>query len=139
MDDFPGYNGALTLEAWFKMHTIWAIVPYLLNQGDDPEKGKIELLCRTQLQFSARGGTDPLEIDSTSEILINNWYHVAVTLDDSQMKIYLNGNLEDTVSVSGSVSSGAGDLTFGYGILAGWQALDGLLDDVRIYNRALSQ
>ena len=50
------------------------------------------------------------------------------------MKIYLNGILEDTVPISGNATSGAGDLTFGHGIFAGWQALDGSLDEVRIYN-----
>ena len=139
VEDFPGFDGELTLEAWFKMKTIWGIPPYLLKQGEDPEQGKIELLCPTQLHFSARGGTDPQEIYSTSEILIGNWYHVAVTLDDSQMKIYLNGNLENTVSITGNAYSDMGDLTLGYGTTAGWQALDGLLDEVRIHNQALSQ
>lgn len=137
VEEFPGFNKNLTLEAWFKMRTLW-VSPYLFNQRDNPKNGRIELRCPAQLYFSAKGGTDPLEIYSTSEISIDNWYHFAVTLDNEQMKIYLNGNLEGTVAVSGNVISDASALTLGYGNTPQWMALDGLLDEVRIYNKTLS-
>ena len=73
---------------------------------------------------------------------INTWHYAAVTYDadTDRVKIYLDGqevlNEEDTVS--GGYSSGSGALTIGS--LRGTANFhDGSIDDVRIYNRALTQ
>ena len=139
VDDFPGFNGTLTLEAWLKKRTMGLPPPCLIKHVVDPEKGKIDLQCPTRLYFSVREGTEPLEIYSNSEILIGNWYHFAVTIDEEQMKMYINGNLEETAAVSGDVFTEAGALKFGTVTIPHWRAFDGLLDEVRIYNRSLSQ
>jgi len=62
------------------------------------------------------------------------WYHVAGTYDGSTMRLYLNGVEQGEKDVSGTVATGNG-VTLSS---SGGEALDGLLDDVRVYNRALS-
>jgi hypothetical protein len=54
-------------------------------------------------------------------------------------KLYINGSLDKTASeTSSSIPNYAGNL--GFGILQGNTSgyLDGRLDDIRVYNRALS-
>ncbi len=70
----------------------------------------------------------------TSSLLANTWYHIACTYNGSSIKAYLNGSLEATTSASGGVAS-AGKLYIGTGPST-W--FNGSLDEVRIYNRALS-
>jgi len=66
------------------------------------------------------------------------WTHVAFTREDPIWKVYLNGSLRNTVK---DTRSGRG-MTFA-GISIGkklWlNYFNGLIDEVRIYNRALSQ
>ncbi len=70
-------------------------------------------------------------------IAANTWYHFAATYDGTTMQVYLNGVLEGstTKTVSGSASSTPlkiGGQVFEPG------AFTGLIDEVKIYSRALS-
>jgi len=62
-----------------------------------------------------------------------SWLHVAGTYDGSTMRLYLDGVEQNTMDVSVTVQKGTG-------MTLSWtdEALDGRLDEVRIYNRALS-
>lgn len=73
-------------------------------------------------------------------VSINTWYHVAGTYDGSDLKLYLNGQLVNTVSVTSA------PLQTNEPLFIGWKyggiALDhfaGIIDEVRIYNYALNQ
>ncbi|MEK6878356.1 MAG: LamG-like jellyroll fold domain-containing protein, partial [Nanoarchaeota archaeon] len=72
-----------------------------------------------------------------ANILANNWYHVAYTRDVANEKIYVNGNLVAQQTVAFSVIDDASSVYVGW--LASTEEYDGLLDDIRIYNRSLTQ
>jgi hypothetical protein len=93
-----------------------------------------------QLHFYMNfGGAPWLEEDDLHDIRVNyaleqgEWYHVAGTYDGSTMRLYLNGEFLDSHDVSGT-------LLCWNGVHLSWwnEPLDGLLDEVAIYNRALS-
>lgn len=69
---------------------------------------------------------------STSSIVTGVWYHVTVTWKNSSntMRLYVNGALEDQETFV-PFSSGCGSFVIGDGV-------NGLMDEVRIYNRELS-
>ncbi len=79
---------------------------------------------------------------ASSLLTANSWQFVYVTYDGSAAKIYLNGELEDTISASGSITTSNEPLTIGAEPGGGGTSfsayLNGAIDDVRIYNRALS-
>ena len=72
--------------------------------------------------------------------LLNKWAHLVVVFDRSakSIKFYVNGvkqtNERDISTITGSVNNTA---AVSIGNVAGW-LMYGLMDDVRIYNRALS-
>ena len=68
--------------------------------------------------------------------VLNQWYFLAGVWDGTTLSLYLNGGLvgSSTPSASPNGSSGGG-LTIAAGVS---NSLTGMLDDVRIYNRALS-
>ena len=66
-----------------------------------------------------------------------SWCHLAGVYDGSTVQIYVNGILESSVAFSGAVLQVAQPLCLGrYGTVG--EAVDGLMDDLRLYNRALS-
>jgi hypothetical protein len=91
-----------------------------------------------QLQvFTDTGGASAV---STTVLQVRTWYHVAGTYDGITAKLYVDGTLEDL-----NVSSDLGPLVTtslptAIGHLEGWsvQWFEGIIDEVRVYNRALS-
>jgi len=79
------------------------------------------------------------QIESTSGVQTTGWQHLALVWESgSSIKLYINGQLNpltyDRGAVSGTVS-GVQKLMLGRGTKGKYW--DGLIDDVRIYNRAL--
>lgn len=74
---------------------------------------------------------------------IKTWYHIAVTYTDidSTLKYYLNGNLVDTKRLNFNIGNNSNPLWIGssQSIYSTKKTFHGKLDDVGIWNRALSQ
>lgn len=80
--------------------------------------------------FSA--GTNPLSMGV--------WYHLVGVKNGNDLLVYKNGAADPywTGTVSGTVQNGNGELGFGSDGISGSSDFNGLIDDVRVYNRALS-
>lgn len=87
-------------------------------------------------------------VDSTSTFTMTTgtWYHCAATWDSTSQttKIYMNGALSSSTSVPGTTISNTASSQFSIGVNIGvgntgaTQFLNGLIEDVRVYNRLLS-
>jgi hypothetical protein len=68
----------------------------------------------------------------------NTWYHLARTYDGAYLRIYINGAQVATASASGTLDTSSNALIIGKNDLYGTSTWNGSMDDVRLYNRALS-
>ncbi len=69
----------------------------------------------------------------------DTWYQVVGTYDGNEVKIYVDGSLSDTVSMSGSMDDANGhDVGIGENLDASGRHLNGRLDEVRIAGKAKS-
>ncbi|PYI88128.1 MAG: hypothetical protein DME26_04120 [Verrucomicrobia bacterium] len=76
-------------------------------------------------------------LESTQRVVAGQFYHVVGTYDGSVAKLFVNGVLDDSVPISLSLDYDSHPLYFGNaGLTEGW--FQGQLDEVSIYNRALS-
>jgi chitodextrinase len=82
------------------------------------------------------GGTD-VSVDGTAALGASKWTHLAETYDGSSLKLYVNGTLVKTTAAAGSLSTSNGAFRIGGNSIWG-EYYNGLVDDVRVYNRALS-
>jgi hypothetical protein len=65
------------------------------------------------------------------------WAHLAASYDGTTLRLYVNGTQVTTLATSGSIAASTGALKLGgNGVWGEWFA--GLMDDVRLYNRALT-
>jgi len=83
----------------------------------------------------------PLYSSSSFNFETDEWYHIAFTFDSGNLKLYLDGQLID--STTGNPTPIAGN-NLPYRIGAGYPTptsfyFNGTLDDVRVYNRTLSE
>jgi len=70
---------------------------------------------------------------------ITDWNLYSMTYDGQTLRLFVNGVEISSVNQTGEISSGLnGSLYFGYDNASGNRYFSGLLDEIRIYNRALS-
>jgi hypothetical protein len=132
---------AFTVEAWINVPTYGSNVHYVsFLQGNnyvvlgDYGSGVISTWAN---------GLSPVQLDGGSAATTTNaWHHIAFTYGSNVKKIYLDGALVGSANTSGALSEPG---SFDYGLTIGarysrdTQYVNGLIDDVRIYDVALSQ
>jgi PKD repeat protein len=88
----------------------------------------------------SNGSVDDV-VTGTTNIVVNTWYHVAMSIDNSAMKIYVNGVLENSITptFSGFNYDATRKVILGGTNESNWnQPYAGLMDNLRFYSRALS-
>lgn len=93
--------------------------------------GSLVLIAR------AGGVNDSLKLGGTTLINDGSWHHIAATADGSTARIFIDGKLESATTYSGTFYTGTQEVYLGGGPSGGYPYA-GLIDDPRIYNRAMS-
>jgi LruC domain-containing protein len=70
-------------------------------------------------------------------IIDTDWHHLVTTYNGSKMKVYLDGKLMDTENTNGNINNSGSDIHIG--TQSDLNFFDGTIDEVSIYNRALSE
>ena len=73
-----------------------------------------------------------------SALPADQWSHVAVTYDRSALRLYVNGNQVSSKGLTASIPTSSSPLGIGGNGVFSDQFFKGLIDEVRVYNRALS-
>jgi hypothetical protein len=76
-------------------------------------------------------------VNGTTALQVNTWTHLATTYDGAAMKLYINGVLVGTRPTTGTILTTTSPLRIGGDVPWG-EYFSGLIDEVRIYNRALT-
>ena len=77
------------------------------------------------------------DVRGTAALGVNTWTHVAAVYDASALRIYVNGTQAASLPLSGAMVTSTGALRIGGNQPHGeWFA--GLIDELRLYNRALT-
>jgi len=134
---------AFTLLAWAKFHVLpkeapstgtW---PEIIGQTRDPYLGYLigGRFYDNKIRFRLGDGSTWYEIRGPV-IEVGTWYHVAGVFDGSTMELFVNGVSYGTLPAAISHTTDPLEI----GAEHAWfnTFLDGVIDEVRIYNRALS-
>ena len=143
-------TNAKSVSLWFKIsdtNVYGSVVSSNNNGTGDPLLASLNWHC---LQFDSTGNVLTFSIltgnwervsTTTNNFNVNTWYNVTVTHDASSIKIYINGNLENTTTLTGTILSQdiieIGGNTNASGVTPVY--FNGLIDQVRIFNRVLDE
>ena len=82
-------------------------------------------------------GSGDLGTAGTAQLPANVWSHLATTFDGSTHRLFVNGVLVASVSAAGTLVQTSGPFRIGGNSLLG-EWFSGAIDDMRVYDRALS-
>lgn len=68
---------------------------------------------------------------------LNAWTHVALTFNGSVLRLYVNGTLRSSTNITGSMILSGSPLRIGGNVVWG-EFFKGQIDEIRVYNRALT-
>lgn len=135
-----------TLEAWINTESVTQTQIIICKRANGDKYSNYRLYLKYtdgQLKPGVIFGTGFTYqyVLSTEGISANEWYHLAGTYDGSSIKIYVNGELKNSLSASGNPYQSNADVFIGSysqhdnptGI-----CFKGKIDEVGIYSRALS-
>jgi hypothetical protein len=129
-------NG-MTLQAWVRPTTVtsWRTVmmkqhtsglAYVLAAGSDTNRPHVAIHT-----------TSEADIGAPSQLPLNTWSHLAATYDGTTLRLYVNGTQVAQTPKTGNIRSDTAPLRIGGNSIWG-EYFNGLIDEVRIYNRALT-
>jgi len=131
---------AITIEAWIKPSSLTPVYQEILSKGGDYNSNNNNYdiyLHYTRVAIHWKNDV----YESLTGILINTWTHIAITIDVPNLisKMYINGNLDKTFTITTVPEANTNPLVIGKYIIGSPYPFNGLIDEVRIYNRALSE
>jgi hypothetical protein len=129
----------MTLEAWVRpsaLGSLWRTVMlkeqpgnliYALYAGDGLARPAADVFTTADIGFS---GPTALTLDT--------WIHLAATYDGTTQRLYVNGAQVATRATTGAIRASTGVLRIGGNNIWTNEWFAGLIDEVRVYNKALT-
>jgi N,N-dimethylformamidase beta subunit-like, C-terminal/Domain of unknown function (DUF4082)/Concanavalin A-like lectin/glucanases superfamily/Bacterial Ig-like domain/Bacterial Ig domain len=135
-------TGALTMEAWVKPMAANGFGTVLFKErsgGDTYSLYAVNGASQPPAAYVNVGGAGiDATIQGPAQLPLNAWSHLAATYNGSVLSFFVNGNLVSTAPANGSVTTSNGALRIGGNSVFG-DYFQGLIDEVRVYSRALTQ
>ena len=135
---------AITISAWVKFDSIGESDQTIISKWQDEveQQWLLSLDSDGNINFVTDDGESTDNLVSNTALLANTWYHIAATATDGEKKLYINGNLDNSntaggMSLAGNTAVSIGARKDSEGSFSAF--LGGKLDDVRVYDRVLTE
>jgi len=131
-------SSAFTYSLWVNPNTI-SNLDYLIGhqQAGSPYAGVGLLSGSSNRFYLALGGSTPAVM--TPSLTLNSWSHIVLTHDGSGNYTCYTNNNGSPITYSGATSNNSSNpFRIGFSSVSGWNYFDGKIDQVRIFNSALS-
>jgi len=142
------FSDSTTLSFWMKVYSLPSNFPGPLRYGFGGTNGWIFYCSNPYWRCYFKIGNN--NIDPTqdgyggpTQIVADIWYYIVFTYDKENQKFkrFIDGELKQTVDTSNITMPNMNNLNYPLriGVADGFLSFDGLIDEVRIYNLALTE
>jgi hypothetical protein len=135
-------TNALTIAGWIKANSWDAAndVDPIARKGEgNPNNYQLAVVDGRATFYLDGGEADDDGFVGNTPLNTDQWYHIAATWDGAAVRIYVDGVVDNDPSDSRGDAIGTDTRPFYLGGRSGTDLLEGTLDDIRLYNRALSE
>lgn len=133
--DFSGVN-EMTLETWIYPQNIAGTVRTIFSSWN-PIQYQITITSGI-VQFAVLTENGGQTASSTFAINADEWVHIAGTYDGNKLRVIINGELAGETDLTGTVAPSSGDLYIGRDSAIPAGSFVGMMDEIRMWNRALT-
>ncbi len=136
-------TGNFTIAAWVRPTTIGGtafrgVVEKWETVDAGPQNGYfLRLDSIGTMRGTIFAGNTPFTVNGNRKVTPQTWTHVALVREGPRLSLYVDGAI-DKEAAPGPVPTGNGTSPLEIGRAMGTSPFEGLIDDVRIYNRALT-
>ena len=136
--DFP-MAAHFSVEAWVKPSGVDAKFRRIVDkaQTGTTRDGYVLLLNDARVVFERWKGSGPDHVQSVDPLVVGEFSHIVGTYDGKDMVLYVNGAQVGTTASMLDLANNMNELRLGADA-EGFNNLDGVLDEVAIYDEALS-
>jgi len=140
--NISGSNSNITMSAWFYAEDVESRQNIISKGRDYTSNYGYHLNLNNQKNrglYRLSDGTNNI-VQTTPVIKTNTWYNVVTTFNGVESKIYINGILQNINTEIGQIGISTTNLIIGCHSQSppAWYTFKGVIDDVRIYNKVLS-
>jgi len=133
----------ITVEVWFKPEDVSYSNPRIIaNSHTDMDKKGFQIMFNRSGNdgfFDVGNGKAEGRASWTTKIEEGKWYHAVLTYDGSKVRAYINGELVGEASLTGSIADSGYDINIGRNPAYEGDYFKGVIDEIRIFDRALSE
>lgn len=132
-------SNAMTISAWVRPDALAGPSPVLVKERPGGISYALYATTAESKPAASIVNTGAADIPAQGGMILpaGAWTHLAATYDGARLTLYVNGASVRSVAASGPLSSGAGALHIGANPARG-ESFRGVIDEVRVYSRALS-
>jgi hypothetical protein len=128
----------LTMECWVYINDITTGGRLISKWGATQPNRSYQMFMNNALVRSLIGdGTTQAATQTTTSLSVDNWYHIAVTYNQTNLKTYLNGVEDDSQNVTFSIYNSNEPIYLGKYVSTSFESVNPIAQP-RIYNRALT-
>lgn len=132
------FENAITLSFWVSAGSVQHEA-FILSHGSWEERWKVSITPERNLRWTLKTSEGVVDLDSSFPLANNQFYHVSVVYTGYSMEIYVGGILDTFKVHGGTILPSDQAVTFGQKGLEDTRFyLNGILDEVRIYDQALN-
>jgi hypothetical protein len=125
----------ITVSAWVNISSVPVIWTAIVTKGDSAWRLSTEE-ANQRFHFAVTGET---WVNGRRRVEVNEWHHVLGVYDGKQIRMYVDGKLDASRPWKGQIGGNDYPVYIGENAERTGRCWDGLIDDVRIYNYALSK
>ena len=130
-------NDRMTVAAWIKVNKFDRKYQTIVAKGDTSWRIARDK-DRDCVQFAFNTIPNEQLIKGTIPVNDGKWHHVAGVYDGKKMYLYVDGRLDGSAATTANIPTSTDPVYIGENSQAKGRFWNGLIDDVRIYDRALT-